>query len=113
MVAETLFTRGAGAQSKSRLSSVVLPAPEGPEITTSFPEGDDPIPSKTVKSKNNRTQDDERSLILFYILNHFPDAFDGRLDLDHMPRDLDVVGLGTDRVRFSEHFLRQEFEFSA
>ena len=37
VVADTLATSGSGQAEYSRLSKVVLPAPDGPEITTSLP----------------------------------------------------------------------------
>ena len=47
------------------------------------------------------------------VLQHFPNPFDRGLDFDDRVRHLDVVRLGTDRVRLPNHFLRQEFELAA
>ena len=49
----------------------------------------------------------------FDILDHFANTFDRRLDLNHMPSDLRIVRLGTDRIGFSKHLLSYELQLAA
>ena len=51
--------------------------------------------------------------ILLDVLQHFPNLFERGLHFDHGMGDSHVVGLGSDGVDLSEHFLAEEVEFAA
>src|SRR5208337_575879 len=47
-----------------------------------------------------------------HILNELPDSLQHTLDLDHVPADLDVAGLGPDRVDLAADLLDHELELT-
>jgi hypothetical protein len=50
---------------------------------------------------------------LFDVLEHFTDAFDSDFHINDAVCDGGAVGFGADGIDFAEHFLADEFEFSA
>src|SRR5688572_29685276 len=87
---------GYRAASRNPSTRVVFPTPLGPETTTS---GASRAPAGVVMSLD--------------VLDQFPDLFQRRLDLDHVPGDRNIPGLRPDRVRLPAHLLDDEFESSA
>lgn len=98
MVAETLCLSGSGHDASSLRRTVVFPTPEGPETTTNLPREDFAV----VTQWTPHPLPPEPSLD---VLDHLPEPLDRRLDLDHLPGDLHVVGLGADGVCLAGHFL--------
>jgi hypothetical protein len=47
---------------------------------------------------------------LFDILDLFSDFFDFTFNFKNFVCDLDIIGFGTDRIRFTVHFLHQKIQ---
>ncbi len=50
---------------------------------------------------------------LLYVLQYFPNAFNRRLHFDHGMSNWHIVGLGTNCIDLSKHFLSDKFQLSA
>ena len=128
VVAETETCSRRPGRSRSRCTSVLLPEPEGPERTISRPGSSSSQPARTTSGKGCRDGTGDRPWAVagsrrataipsssrsLHILDQFPDFFQKTFDFNHVTADLDVVGLGADRVHLAAHLLDDELELAA
>src|SRR5262249_33865810 len=102
VVADTERRNGGSLSAKSRAITVDFPLPLGPDRIISGPSV---IGAVRVPVNEARP--------LLYVLNQFADLLESAFDLDHVPRDFHVAGLGPDGVGLAEHLLGQEFQLPA
>ena len=109
MVADTLGTSW-GSAARSRRRIVLLPTPEGPEMTTSLP-GRTSIPMLYREfAAVEKSAAESPSLD---VLDLLAKPLDAGLELDDGVGRLHVEGFRGDRVGLAGQFLRQEIERSA
>ena len=129
MVAETLSRICGPSRSSTCRTTVLLPTPEGPEMTTSFP-GLAAIMADEFEAASRESSSRWRAASAasvgrseagrvgsglaasslqpsasLHVLDLLADSLQGGFDFDDFMRDLRVVRLGADGVRFAAHFL--------